>query len=69
MSLFPSINEVPADVSESHRRFLGAVKESVEVGQGLRGEPLERFVSVKMLLRAGIITAQQAETLARDRGG
>lgn len=59
------IPQVPQSTDQETHRFLGALKEQVEVTQGVRGDYKARGVTLGMLISAGIITDTQAQQLAR----
>lgn len=50
LTKFSSIPEPPADLSPSAKKFLTAIKETVEVREGKRGNSLDRSIIVRDLL-------------------
>lgn len=60
----PGVPQVPQQVNQETHRFLGALKEHVEVAQGVRGNYRDRGVTLGMLISGGIITDEQARKLA-----
>lgn len=61
----PGVPQVPQAVDQETHRFLGAIKEHVEVAQGVRGEYKARGVTLGMLISAGIITDEQAYRISK----
>lgn len=60
----PGVPHVPQHVDQETHRFLSAVKEHVEVAQGVRGDYKAHGVTLGMLISVGIITDEQARKLA-----
>lgn len=50
----PSIPAVPNDVSPALKRFFEAMKESIEVWDGVRGNDLDRVITYRALIDSGI---------------
>jgi hypothetical protein len=46
----PAIPSVPSDASSNEQKFLSAVKETIEVREGVRGDPLDSVVTFRDLL-------------------
>jgi hypothetical protein len=59
----PGIPQIPPGLPQETARVLVALKEHVEVAQGVRGEYRDRYVTIGMLVSLGIITEQQARQL------
>lgn len=61
----PGVPQIPQTADQEAHRFLSAIKEHVEVAQGVRGDYKARGVTLGMLISAGIITDGQARQLAK----
>jgi hypothetical protein len=59
----PGIPQAPPVNDRELHRFLVAIKEHAEVAQGVRGSSDDRYVTVGMLVRFGLITSEQARGL------
>jgi hypothetical protein len=62
----PGLGQIPQNESQAMQSFLGAVKEHVEVAQGVRGTYKDRYVTLDMLVTAGILTDAQARQLGSN---
>lgn len=56
----PGIPEVGPGLAPQTRSVLGPLKEIVETREGRRGDPLERAVTLKDMIRWGLVTKRQA---------
>lgn len=52
----PSIPPVPLEVDMGLKRILDPIKEIVELREGKRGDPLQRFVTFQDMIDMGLIT-------------
>lgn len=59
----PGIPQIPQGVGQEQQRFFSALKEHVEVAQGVRGEKRDQFVTLGTLVKLGIITEAQMREL------
>lgn len=50
----PALPPIPRDVSPEYRRFFEALKESIEVWDGKRGNELDQVVTVRSLIGSGM---------------
>lgn len=55
----PGIPQVPVSVAPEVRRFLGAMKEALEVRLGVRGDPLDAAPTLRTLADGGVIGLRQ----------
>lgn len=58
----PALPDLDPTVDAGTARLLAPLKEIVEVREGLRGQPAQRFATLADLLDLGIITAEQLKT-------
>lgn len=63
------IPNVPASVAPEYRRLLDALKETVEVGEGTRGDPLRRKITLKDLMNLKLITMKDGFSGGGSAGG
>jgi hypothetical protein len=56
----PGIPQAGPGLDPQVQALLGPLKEIVEVREGLRGDSLERAVTVGDMIRWGLITSEQA---------
>ena len=63
MSSLRPIPHVPPQVDQETNRWMSSVKQVIETNQGVLGDSLERVVTLKMLVDAGILTRQTAQKL------
>jgi len=56
----PAIPQTGPGLEPQVQAVLGPLKEIVEIREGLRGDPLERSVTVRDLVEWGLITRRQA---------
>lgn len=61
----PGVPQIPQGASQEAQRFMLAIKEHVEVAQGVRGTYKEQYVTLGMLISAGVITDAQAQRLGK----
>jgi hypothetical protein len=59
----PGVPQVPPTQDRTMHAFNTALKEHVEVAQGVRGRGNDRYVTLGMLLELGIITQDQANQI------
>lgn len=59
-SPMPGIPQTGPGLEPQIQAVLGPLKEIVEVREGLRGDPLERAVTVRDMIRWGLVTSEQA---------
>jgi len=62
----PSLPAVPNDVSPSTKTFLQAVKETVEVFDGKRGDNLDRAVTFRDLIDSGLAQVKVSSSGIKD---
>jgi hypothetical protein len=59
----PGIPQVPPTTDQSSHQFLNALKEHAEVAQGVRGDTASRYVTIGMMLKAGLVTDAQVRQM------
>lgn len=59
----PGVPQVPPTQDRSAHTFNTALKEHVEVAQGVRGRPTDRYVTLGMLVALGIITQDDVNSI------
>lgn len=59
----PGIPQVPHGLGTEAHRFMSTVKEHLEVAHGVRGDYNNRYVTLGILVKLGLITQQQADNV------
>ena len=53
-TILPGLGRVPRDASPELKRFLEALQETIEIRNGLRGDPKDRAVTLRELIDSGL---------------
>lgn len=65
----PQLPPIPRDASASWKSFLKAVKEQIEVGDGRRGNELDKYLTMRHLISAGLARQLKDGSLIADISG
>ena len=65
----PQLPPIPRDASASWKSFLKAVKEQIEVGDGRRGNELDKYLTMRHLISAGLARQLKDGSLIADVSG